>query len=71
MSVNRVVLVGNLEAEPEVRATRSGTSVCNLRVATTEQFMDRDGNRTSRTHAEQVRFLGRGSGRVSDRMLSW
>ncbi len=59
MSVNRVILVGNLGADPELRSTRSGASVCNLRLATTERFTDRDGNRASRTEWHAVVVWGK------------
>lgn len=39
-SVNKVILVGNLGADPEVRAFPNGDSVCNLRIATTETWKD-------------------------------
>jgi len=41
---NRVILIGNLGADCELRHTQSGTSVCSFRMATTEKFKDRDGN---------------------------
>jgi single-strand DNA-binding protein len=40
-SVNKVILIGNLGADPEIRATASGESVCNLRLATTEKWKDK------------------------------
>ena len=40
-SVNRVILIGNLGANPESRAFSDGTGVCNIRVATTEKWRDR------------------------------
>ena len=44
MSVNKVILVGNLGADPEVRSTNSGSQVANLRIATTSRTKDRDGH---------------------------
>ncbi len=41
MSVNRVVLIGNLGAEPESRAFADGSPVCNLRIATSERWKDK------------------------------
>lgn len=41
MSVNRVVLIGNLGAEPESRAFADGSPVCNLRIATSERWRDK------------------------------
>lgn len=40
-SLNKVILIGNLGADPEIRATSSGESICNLRLATTEKWKDK------------------------------
>ena len=40
-SLNKVILIGNLGADPEMRATASGESVCNLRLATTEKWKEK------------------------------
>ncbi len=48
-SVNKVILVGNLGADPEARSLGSGGEVVNLRLATTETWNDRDGQRQERT----------------------
>lgn len=40
-SINKVILIGNLGADPEMRATSSGESVCNLRLATTDKWKDK------------------------------
>jgi len=54
-SVNKVILIGNLGADPEVRTFQSGGKVCNLRVATSENWKDRDtGERRERTHGHRV-----------------
>ncbi|HIL56684.1 MAG TPA: single-stranded DNA-binding protein, partial [Rhodothermales bacterium] len=42
--VNKVILIGNLGQDPELRYTGSGTAVCNFSLATTESYKDRDGN---------------------------
>ncbi len=47
--VNKVILVGNLGADPEMRYTADGTAVCNFRIATTEKYKDRQGNMQERT----------------------
>jgi single-strand DNA-binding protein len=47
--VNKVILVGNLGVDPEMRYTADGTAVCNFRIATTEKFKDRQGNMQERT----------------------
>ena len=40
-SVNKVILIGNLGADPEMRTTAAGESICNLRLATTEKWKDK------------------------------
>lgn len=52
--LNRVTLLGHLGADPEVRHTQSGTAVCNLRLATTESYMDQAGERKERTEWHSV-----------------
>jgi len=52
--VNRVILIGNLGADPEMRYTPDGTAVCNFRIATTERFKDRQGNLQERTEWHRV-----------------
>ena len=47
--MNKVILIGNLGADPEMRYTADGTGVCNFRIATTEKFKDRQGNMQERT----------------------
>ena len=55
MSVNKVILVGRLGAEPESRAFPNGGSICNLRIATTESWKDRQtGERQERTEWHRV-----------------
>lgn len=53
-SVNRVIILGNLGQDPEVRYTPSGAAVCTLSVATTETRTDRDGNRQENTEWHRV-----------------
>jgi single-strand DNA-binding protein len=55
MSVNKVILVGRLGADPESRAFPNGGSICNLRLATTESWKDRQtGERQERTEWHRV-----------------
>jgi single-strand DNA-binding protein len=55
MSVNKVILVGRLGAEPESRAFPNGGSICNLRLATSESWKDRQtGERQERTEWHRV-----------------
>ena len=58
--VNKVILVGNLGADPETRAMPSGTTVANLRIATTENWKDRQsGEQQERTEWHRVALFGR------------
>lgn len=59
MTVNKVILIGNLGRDPEVRSTASGTSVCNLRIATSERRKDREGNWNDHTEWHSVVCFGR------------
>jgi single-strand DNA-binding protein len=52
--VNKVILIGNLGQDPELRYTGSGTAVCNLRLATNESYKDRDGNMVDKTEWHTV-----------------
>lgn len=54
MSVNKVILVGRLGKDPEVRYTPSGTAVATFSMATTENFKDRDGNRQEKTEWHNI-----------------
>ncbi|MBM65471.1 MAG: single-stranded DNA-binding protein [Myxococcales bacterium] len=57
--VNKVILVGNLGNDPEVRHTNSGNAVCNLRLACTERVKDGEGNWGDRTEWVDVVLWGR------------
>ncbi len=52
--VNKVILIGNLGQDPELRYTGSGTAVCNMRLATNENYKDRDGNLVEKTEWHNV-----------------
>ncbi|MGD8414695.1 MAG: single-stranded DNA-binding protein [Candidatus Latescibacterota bacterium] len=52
--VNKAILVGHLGADPELRHTQSGTPVATFRVATTERYNDRSGERQERTEWHRV-----------------
>ena len=47
--LNRVMIIGHLGADPELRYTQSGSPVVTLRIATDESYIDRNGNRVDRT----------------------
>jgi len=57
--MNKVTLVGNLGADPEVRFTPSGTPVANFRMATNESWTGKDGNRQERTEWHRIVVWGK------------
>jgi len=69
-SVNKVILIGNLGAGPEVRSFQNGGRVCNLRIATTENWKDRNtGERQERTDWHNVAIFSDGLVGVAERYL--
>lgn len=56
--LNRVILLGNLGADPELRMTGGGTGVLKLRLATTESYLDRNKQRQERTEWHRVVVWG-------------
>lgn len=67
--VNKVILVGNLGQDPESRSFSNGGEVVNLRVATSEQWKDRDGNRQEKTEWHSVAIFNENLGRVAKNYL--
>ena len=67
--VNKVILVGNLGQDPESRTFSNGGEVVNLRVATSESWKDRDGNRQERTEWHSVAIFNENLGRVAKNYL--
>ncbi len=67
--VNKVILVGNLGDDPEARSLNNGGEVVNLRVATSESWKDRDGNRQERTEWHRVTIFNENLGRVAKNYL--
>ena len=57
--MNKVILYGNLGADPEVRAANSGTQVCTIRLATSERTKDHDGNWGEHTEWHRVVCFGK------------
>ncbi|MGH8042329.1 MAG: single-stranded DNA-binding protein [Rudaea sp.] len=58
--INKVILVGNLGADPESRYTPSGTAICSIRMATSESWKDKQtGEQQERTEWHRVEFFGR------------
>jgi len=69
-SVNKVILVGNLGADPEIRRTQDGRPIANLRVATTESWRDRNtGERRERTEWHRVVIFSEGLCKVAEQYL--
>lgn len=69
-SVNKVILVGNLGADPDVRTMQSGDKVCNLSIATSESWKDRaTGERREKTEWHRVVVFNKGLVDVCDRYL--
>ena len=59
-SVNKVILIGNLGADPESRFAPSGDAICNIRLATTENWRDKNtGERREATEWHRVSFYGK------------
>jgi single-strand DNA-binding protein len=57
--VNKVILVGNLGRDPEIRYTRDGTAVANLNLATTDSWNDANGQKQERTEWHRVVAWGK------------
>jgi len=69
-SVNKVILVGNLGADPEVRRLNSGEPVVNLRIATSESWRDRSsGERRDRTEWHSVVIFNENLAKVAEQYL--
>ncbi|PLX45270.1 MAG: single-stranded DNA-binding protein [Hyphomicrobiales bacterium] len=69
-SVNKVILIGNLGAEPEVRHMQDGRPVVNMRLATSESWKDRNtGERRERTEWHQIVIFSEGLARIAEQYL--
>lgn len=69
-SLNKVMLIGNLGRDPEVRTFQNGGKVCNLRIATSETWKDRNtGERRERTEWHSVAVFSEGLVRVCEQYL--
>lgn len=69
-SLNKVMLIGNLGADPEIRTFQNGGKVANLRIATSESWKDRNtGERQERTEWHTVAIFGEGLVGVVERFL--
>lgn len=58
-SVNKVILIGNLGADPETRYLPSGDAVTNIRIATTERWRDKGGEQQEHTEWHRIAFFGK------------
>jgi len=67
--VNKVILVGNLGDDPEVRSLNNGGEVVNMRVATSENWKDREGQRQERTEWHRVVIFNENLGKVAKSYL--
>src|SRR4249920_1379203 len=69
-SVNKVILIGNLGADPEIRSLNSGDRVANLRIATSESWRDRSsGERKERTEWHRVVIFNDNLVKVAEQYL--
>ncbi|AKQ42808.1 single-stranded DNA-binding protein [Aurantiacibacter atlanticus] len=68
-SLNKVMLIGNLGADPEIRSFQNGGKVANLRIATSETWKDRDGQRQERTEWHTVAIFSEGLVNVVENYL--
>lgn len=57
--VNKVILIGNLGADPEIRYTSTGTAVANFRIATTERWTNANGEKEERTEWHRIVAFGK------------
>ncbi len=69
-SVNKVILIGNLGADPEIRRTQDGRPIANLRIATSETWRDRNsGERKEKTEWHTVVIFNEGLCKVAEQYL--
>lgn len=69
-SINKVILVGNLGADPEIRRTQDGRPIVNLRIATSESWRDRNsGERREKTEWHRVVIFNEGLAKVAEQYL--
>ena len=58
-SVNKVILIGNLGRDPETRFMPSGDAICNISIATTDTWKDKNGEKQEKTEWHRVAFFGK------------
>ncbi len=69
-SINKVILVGNLGADPEIRQTKDGRPICNLRIATSDSWKDKTtGEKREKTEWHRVVIFNEGLCRIAESYL--
>jgi len=69
-SVNKVILIGNLEADPEIKRTQDGRPIANLRIATSDTWRDKNtGERKEKTEWHRVVIFSEGLAKVAEQYL--
>lgn len=68
-SVNKAIIIGNLGRDPEVRSFPNGGKVCNLKIATTEKWKTKEGERKERTEWHSVAIMNEGLVRIAEQYL--
>lgn len=63
-SVNKVILVGNVGADPEIRHTQDGRKIANIKLATSESWKDKNGERKSKTEWHRVSVFSEGIAKI-------
>lgn len=70
MSVNKVILIGNLGSDPEIKSMQNGKPVCNMSVATSESWKDKSsGEKRERTEWHRVVIFNEGLCRIAEQYL--
>ena len=67
--VNKVIILGRLGKDPEIRNFQNGGKVVNLRIATSERFKDREGNQQEKTEWHAVAIFNEKLGEIAERYL--
>jgi single-strand DNA-binding protein len=69
-SVNKVILLGNLGADPEIRTTQAGNAICNMRIATSESWTDKQtGEKREKTEWHTVVIFNEGLAKIAGQYL--
>ena len=67
-SVNKVILIGNLGADPDIKRTQDGRPIANLSIATSESYKDKNGEKVEKTEWHNI-VLWRGLAEIAERYL--